>query len=102
MPPGEVRVRAGEPTCDADVRLPAGEVGHVHEGVVEGGVEVADCEDVLVLRAGAQGAVVGDLFFFGFLFLFVFLSLGLLLFGLKQLGQRASRSYHFCFRSNLI
>ena len=73
----------------------------MEEGVVEGGVEMADSEDVLVLRTSAQRSVVGDLFFLGILFLLVFLSL-LLRFGLKQVGQRASRSYHICFRSNLL
>lgn len=67
---------------DAGVGFTAGEIGHVDEGVVEVGLQVAHAKDVLGLLGLAQlgGTVVGNLLFLG-------LALGdLLLLSLGKLG----------------
>ena len=61
---------------DAGVGLSPRKVSHVDEGVVEGGEDVTDAEDVLGLLSSADhgGSVVSDLFLLGGLSLGAFLS----------------------------
>jgi len=46
--------RGGFITSDADERLPPGKISDVNEGVVEGGEDVRDAEDVLALADGGS------------------------------------------------
>ena len=69
-------------TGDSDVGFTSREIGYVEESVVEGGVKVAHGEHVLVLSAGAQWAVIGNLLLLGALF-FLFSLLSFLLLRLR-------------------
>ena len=49
---------------DSEVGFSSREIGHVDESVVEGGKEMDDSENVLVLSStGLRGSVVGNLLF---------------------------------------
>lgn len=79
-------------TGDSSVGLTAGQVGHVDEGIVECGQDVADTKDVLGLLASTSGrrSVVSDFLFLSSAFFTFSASLGttLLLLSLRLHTKR--------------